>query len=577
MTPRRTLRPREPPRSMKARRVAKRKRHVEKPTPSASRRSGLPSAFCCKKESAFASRGSARLLTNGEDATRFWDAQTGQPVGTTYSWKNRQGSEGYGRVSFRADGKLLATAGYPPRLWDVATGKNISAANSLLEAHYVALSPDGRNLVIARREMSFARLALAPGLAPLHSFPVGETTWTVVVSPDETACATVGEDRDGVACRIWNIQTGRQVGPRIAHERDPRVFCGPVFSPDSRTLAVTAGKTGCRLWDTSTGREHGPVLEHHKLVCVMAFSPDSRMLATGDEEGTIHFWDTATGQSLGAPLKHQLSVTLLRFSPDGRKLLAGGGRLGGLQGEARLWDVTGRQPLGPVLDHLGEVNDAAFSPDSKVFLTASFELRLWDTATSKELERTFAVQSVVAQAAFSPEGKMILARLVEDDVARLFDAGTGKPIGSPLRHQSQVTQAWFSPDGTLVLTASDDRTARLWDAATGLPVGPPWKNDRASLRARFTENGRSVLILQYGSIARWPAPTPMEGTRERIRLAIEVATRHTLDQDGVVAQLSSVWSRDPADPSKPIMTKDPWPAARQRLLEVGGPPGNLRR
>jgi hypothetical protein len=86
----------------------------------------------------------------------------------------------------------------------------------------------------------------------------------------------------------------------------------------------------------------------------------------------------------------------------------------------------------------------------------------------------------------------------------------------------------FSPNGMLVLTASDDHTARLWDAVTGLPVCPPWKNDRASPGVRFTENGRSVLILQEGSVARWPVPTPMEGTRERIRLAIEVATRHTL-------------------------------------------------
>src|SRR5262249_37367903 len=125
----------------------------------------------------------------------------------------------------------------------------------------------------------------------------------------------------------------------------------------------------------------------------------------------------------------------------------------------------------------------------------------------------------------------ILAWLAGDDVARLFDAETGKSIGSPLRHQSQLAQAVFSPDGALVLTASADRTARLWDAATGLAIGPPWKNDRALPWARFTENGRSILTLRDERIARWPAPTPMEGTRERIRLAIEVATRHTLDRD----------------------------------------------
>jgi WD40 repeat protein/serine/threonine protein kinase len=518
---------------------------------------------------------SARLLTNEEEVTRFWNAGTGRPVGTAYSWKNRLGSRAYGRVSFGADGKLLATAGYPPRLWDLTIGKNTNAANSLVEAHYVALSPDGRHLVTARREGSFVRLELAPGLAPLHSFPIGETAWYLLPSPDGATCVTLEEDHDGYACRIWNMQTGRNVGTRIAIDAEhlPR----PVFSPDGRTLATRAGKTGCQLWDISSGREHGPVLEHHQMVCAMAISPDNRMLGTGDIEGVIRFWSVSTGQPMGPPLKHRLAVQRLCFSPDGRKLLAAGGKLGGLEGEARLWDVASREPLGPVLDHVGEVNDAAFRPDGKVFLTASFKLRLWDTATSQELQHTFAVSDVVAQAAFSPDGKTILARLVGDDIARLFNAETGKPIGAPLRHQSQVTQAWFSPDGMLVLTASDDRTARLWDAVTGLPVGPPWKNERALPRGRFTEDGRSVILVQDGRIARWPVPTPMEGTRERIRLAIEVAARHTVDADGIAAGLAPVWSQDPKHLGNGAMTKDPWPAARQRLLELGGPPGNLRR
>jgi WD40 repeat protein len=538
---------------------------------------GAPMKHSTRVWTAAFSPDSAQLLTNEEESTRFWNADRGQPAGPAYSWKNRLGSMSYGRVSFRADGKQLATAGYPPRLWDPSTGKNTNASNTLLEAHYVALSPDSKSLVTARREGSFVRLSLAPGLAPLHSFATAEdVTWYLIPSPDEATCVTVGEDHDGQACRIWNIETGRQVGTRITIDAERHPF--PVFSPDSRTLAIRSGKTGCQLWDISTGHAQGPALEHHQMVCAMAISPDNRMLATGDVQGAIRFWNVSTGQPLGPPLKHQRSVTLLRFSPDGRRLLAAGGRLGGLEGEARLWDVANREPLGPVLDHEGEVNDAAFRPDGKVFLTASFQLRLWDTATSKQLETTFATRSVVAQAAFSPDAKTILARLVGgDDVARVFDSETGKAIGAALRHQSQVAQAWFSPDGTLVLTASADRTARLWDAATGLPIGPVWQNDRNTPYGRFTEAGRSVLIVRDGSIARWPVPTPMEGTRERIRLGLEVATRHTLDPEFGLSPLSSGWSRDPKDPSKAALKKDPWPAARERLLELGGPPGNLRR
>ena len=71
-----------------------------------------------------------------------------------------------------------------------------------------------------------------------------------------------------------------------------------------------------------------------------------------------------------------------------------------------------------------------------------------------------------------------------------------------------------------------------------------------------------MLLVQDGRVARWPVPIPMEGSRERIRLAIEVATRHTLDPDGGLGQVQPEVSRDPKNPSKLVVaTKDPWTAA----------------
>jgi WD40 repeat protein len=230
-----------------------------------------------------------------------------------------------------------------------------------------------------------------------------------------------------------------------------------------------------------------------------------------------------------------------------------------------------------------EVSAAQFGQQVKRALPDTFrrptrQLALWDTATGRQRWVSSPGEvGTTLQVVFSPDGRRLLARLMEDDAVRLFDAHTGQPADAPLRHQNRVAEVSFSPDGRLVLTASSDRTAQLWDAITGLRVGPTWRNAVKVPLGTFTADGKSVLLCEDSVIARWEIPPPIEGTPEQVRLAVEVATRHYLDEHSGLRFLCPVVSPESIRQGRLILNPDPAEPVRKRLTELGGPPGFFRR
>ena len=73
----------------------------------------------------------------------------------------------------------------------------------------------------------------------------------------------------------------------------------------------------------------------------------------------------------------------------------------------------------------------------------------------------------------------------------------------------------------------------------------------------FSPDSRSLLTGSYGYTARFsPAPAPVAGEPERIRLWIEVITGMELDEEGVIHVLDAAT----------------WSQRCLRLNESGGPP-----
>ncbi|WP_345563143.1 protein kinase family protein [Nonomuraea rosea] len=213
-----------------------------------------------------------------------------------------------GDLAFDAGGELLAVAGDPVTVWQVASGRQVAGIDAGGDVPAVALSPKGDVLATAR----------------------------------------------GRTLETWDVRQGRRM----------KVYEGAgdlalAFSPDGSTLAA-----GPNLLNLATGKvsplslaaaTSGLTGGETPAPTALAFSPDGRTLAFGLEGGQVLLWDVRKGRRLGAITTGTAPVDELRFSPDGDLLTIDAAR-------TSLWDTKALREVG----QLGSwAAGPAFSQDGK--------------------------------------------------------------------------------------------------------------------------------------------------------------------------------------------------------------------
>ncbi len=172
---------------------------------------------------------------------------------------------------------------------------------------YMALSPDGRKLVLASGDSAFE----------VWDTETGELERTIESSAE---CAAWSPDGHRFASgyhdiRVWDTATGASRLQCTGHAED--TILSMAWSPDGSRLASASTDQTVRVWDTRTGVSSVECVGHEQQVLDVAWSPDGHRLASASEDKTVRVWDSTTGRLLVMYTGHMMSVSGVAWSPDG--------------------------------------------------------------------------------------------------------------------------------------------------------------------------------------------------------------------------------------------------------------------
>ena len=487
-------------------------------------------------------------------------------------------SQPISQAVFSPDGRwLLQVVGdSSARLWD----RTRSTAGPQLLAHATALqawpgtpavfSKNGHWLVLADRQDTLWRWDLTNLPAgPVALSALAQDTDGVIMlafSPDAQWLAATRAAPSAV--HLWPMTPDPTSDDFGLPYRDKEAAVLPIFTPDSRQLALTDGAF-MRLWDVAKARQkdyqpfvgdtgywlnalavspdgrwlaagtlsaqvfvwdlhdlnarprvlHGP----STIVSVLGFSPpDGHWLAAGSNDQTVQVWDMTDLTTPPVVLRgHEAGVNGLAFDPAG-SLLASLDRTGA----ARLWRLyaLGADPI-TLRGHTSWVANVALDHSGQWLATGADDgqARLWNLSNLQAPPRVFTGVGRAPLVALSPDGSWLVTAAADDPTAQLWDLTAADPTARSLPlagHTSRIMKAVFSSDGHYLATGSIDRTVRLWDMtrrnpAEGVIILP---HDRSVWGVAFSQDGhRLVAGLDYAAWV-WDLTLPNAAAQEPLKL-----------------------------------------------------------
>jgi WD40 repeat protein/tetratricopeptide (TPR) repeat protein len=409
---------------------------------------------------------------------------------------------------FSPDGRSVLTVCQDrcARIWDIATGKQISSsfphAAALVHASF---SLDGERVLTASVDGT-ARVWKAKTGEPMTPLlRHGAAVRGASFSPEGGYVLTFGTDR-GV--RVWHVNTGETVGPALRHAE---AVSNAVFSPDGRYVLTTCSDGTARMWDYRKSEETLLALRNGELLRYAAFTPAGDGLLTLAGR-VVRLWDLTVGEAAMPPVRAK-ETGLEVYSSDGKRVL----RV--TDTAVRVYDTQTNQPVGGTLPHKNKVTAAAFSFDGKRVLTVIHQpngdqmeghVRIWETATGELLGQPLAHPRSVLEASFSRDGRRVLTAC-QDGKARLWDVEKNSLIGEPMDHKQDLSRALFLPDDKRLLTVDVEGGLRLWDASTAEAVGDTWGHRKPIHDLEFSPDGQQLVAAsEDGTASIWEASSGHE-------------------------------------------------------------------
>jgi WD40 repeat protein len=443
---------------------------------------------------------------------------------------------------FFADGLRLATGAgdNTVRIWEVASGTQISSLAPTGRIGALAVSPDGDWLVTGSPGHDATLWDSHSGQA-MATLSGHEAEVSAVAFAPQGGLLATGDDRGRI--RLWRRQ-GPSTEWTLAHELSGHrgTITGLRFTPAGDTLVSSSGDLTCGQWDVATGQEKRElVLKHPEYVSSLDLSADGGLAITTCDDGVVRLWRLADASVVRTLKSPQGAFNSVAFSPDGRmavvtsaadrevrlwnlaaadgaeaqatEMLLDFNELGGDVwsatfdrggNDAQLWSISTRRPVVQFSPH-GAVASAEISPDGRLLVTGSWDrsAKIWDVATGRAVRKLAGGHDgAINTAEFSPDGREVLTAS-DDFTARAWAVESGQPTGVVFRgHERPVRGAYYSPDGERVLTVSEDRTARIWDRHSGNPLGSITGHEWAVMCGAFSPDGSQVATGSVDTTAR---------------------------------------------------------------------------
>lgn len=356
--------------------------------------------------------------------------------------------------SFGADGKSVLfqdRLSFSIEVWDLETGKrrdkiegrsSVSGLKTALinnveqryrgqEMRELPMSPDGKNLLVARTDSRFDVVDLASGTARFNLEQTSKTSDTKDL------------------LKILFIP-GAATTHKFFH------VSNAAYGSDGKRIALANGDKAPTIWDAENGRMIARLEPQYSRVYEVSFSRDGQLLATADEDGITKIWDSSTGANLstiGVPGKSEIAYA---WSPRGDLLATMSSKEKGNFYDARTGKFisgTGKMPIRAL----------AFSPDGLLVATFAKKdktvlgqiISVADGAIVANLPRPSQAEQPLALE-WSADGNLLAISSVE--YVKIFNR-EGKLLQSL---DNAVFPAHFSHDSQLLLTGGKNDDGFVW-------------------------------------------------------------------------------------------------------------------
>lgn len=275
-------------------------------------------------------------------------------------------------AAFSPDSRFVATVGDDTalRVWDVATGKQISEAFEHFSfAKAILWMPD--TIVTGSWDNTAIVWGVTDGVPTPQHVISGYDAVVDTLASDMTGDSIAIGVGDGAA-RIYDLQAQAVTADLSVESLQVSAVA---YSPDG-TFWVTAGgfpSTGAVMWDSATGAKIREI-PYSATVMSLAFAPNG-ILAVGGDDGIVTLWQD--GEQI-ASLDQTDWVADLAFNPTG-DILA----VARQDGILTLWDVTTPDAadliVAIVASDSAALTSVAVSPDGRLIVTTDEEGfgRLW--------------------------------------------------------------------------------------------------------------------------------------------------------------------------------------------------------